>query len=117
MKMNKTAIGTTKPLIIFGASAGISWKGFDLSATVQAVNNRDIYLSGNSYWAFQNNGTGQAFAENLNRWTVNNTTTATYPRLSYGTNINNQAVSSYWIKNGNYLRLKILRSGMLFRRE
>lgn len=103
---DQTVIGNTKPLFFWGTSLGLSWKGLDVSALVQGVANRNIYLSGGSYWAFQNGGTGQAYDENLARWTPQTGATATYPRLSYGTNTNNQATSSYWIKNGNYLRLR-----------
>ncbi|GAA4750117.1 SusC/RagA family TonB-linked outer membrane protein [Flavisolibacter ginsenosidimutans] len=108
------AIGTTKPLFFYGASFGISFKGFDLSALVQGVQNRNVYLSGSSYWAFQNSGTGQAYSNNLNRWTPATATTASYPRLSYGANSNNDAVSSFWMKNGNYLRLKNTEIGYSF---
>lgn len=99
-------IGTTKPLFFYGVSLGASWKGFDISALVQGVQNRDVYLSGGSYWAFQNNGLGQAYENNLNRWTPANAANATYPRITIGTNENNQATSSFWSRSGNYLRLR-----------
>lgn len=104
--MDQTAIGNTKPLFFYGLSVGFSYKGFDLSALVQGVKNRDIYLGNNSYWSFQNFGTGQGYSSALNRWTAGNTANATYPRLSFGNNTNNYAVSSYWIQKGDYLRLK-----------
>lgn len=111
---DQTAIGTTKPLFFYGVSFGLSWRGFDISALVQGVQNRQVYLSGNSYWAFQNNGTGQAYIENLNRWTPASAAKATYPRLSFGNNTNNYATSSYWVRNGNYLRLKNAEIGYTF---
>ncbi|WP_448702854.1 SusC/RagA family TonB-linked outer membrane protein [Mucilaginibacter sp. AW1-3] len=101
-----TAIGSTKPLFFYGVNLGFSWKGFDVSVLFQGVQNRNVYLSGNSYWAFQNNGTGQAYQQNLNRWTPQTAATATYPRLSYGSNSNNDASSSYWARSGDYFRLK-----------
>jgi TonB-linked SusC/RagA family outer membrane protein len=103
---DQTAIGTTKPLFFFGVSFGVSWKGFDINALVQGVQNRRVYLGGSSYWAFTNYGVGQAYIENLDRWTPENAATATYPRLSFGNNTNNYLTSSYWLRNGNYLRLK-----------
>ena len=36
---------------------------------------------------------------------------AKYPRLSYGYNDNNNRNSSYWLRNGSYLRLKTLEVG------
>ncbi|HEX2630298.1 MAG TPA: SusC/RagA family TonB-linked outer membrane protein [Chitinophagaceae bacterium] len=101
-----TAIGTTKPLFFYGLSVGLAWNGFDVSALLQGVSNRDVYLSGGSYWGYQDYGVGQAYEHNLNRWTPANAANATYPRLTYGANPNNNAASSYWVRNGNYLRLK-----------
>jgi TonB-linked SusC/RagA family outer membrane protein len=106
-------IGNPKPLISFGLSLGVNYKGFDLSAIFQGVENRSIYLGVNSYWAFQNNGFGQAYENNLDRWTPDNPG-ATYPRLNIGTNINNQAASSYWYRNGSYLRAKNIELGYNF---
>jgi TonB-linked SusC/RagA family outer membrane protein len=103
---DQTAIGATKPLFFYGVSFGLSWKGFDISALVQGVQNRRVYLAGSSYWAFTNYGVGNAYIENLDRWTPDNAAAATYPRLSFGNNTNNYAASSYWFRNGNYLRLK-----------
>ena len=109
-----TAIGTTKPLFFYGASFGISYKGFDISALVQGVKNRNIFLGGSSYWAFQNSGIGQAYTANLGRWTPGNAANATYPRLSYGANSNNDAISSYWVRKGDYVRLKNAEIGYSF---
>lgn len=109
-----TAIGSTKPLFFYGASFGVSFKGFDISALVQGVENRNIYLSGSGYWAFQNGGTGQAYNNNLDRWTAGTAAAATYPRLSYGANSNNDAVSSFWVRSGDYVRLKNAEIGYSF---
>ncbi|OQP66556.1 hypothetical protein A3860_13835 [Niastella vici] len=103
---DQTAIGTSKPLLFYGISFGVSWKGFDISAVLQGVRNIQAYMAGSYYWAFPSNGLGQAWSENLGRWTPANAAGATYPRLSYGTNINNQAISSYWMRNDNFVRLK-----------
>jgi hypothetical protein len=103
---DQAAMGTTKPLLFFGVSVGITWKGFDISAVLQGVQNNQVYLGGNSYWAFPVNGLGQAWSENLGRWTPANAAGATYPRLSYGGNTNNYATSSYWLRNNNFIRLK-----------
>lgn len=105
-QFDQTAIGRTKPLFFYGLSFGISWKGFDISALIQGVKNRDLLLTGSSYWAFQTSGLGQAYQHNLNRWTPANAANATYPRLTYSYNSNNNALSSFWIKNGDYFRLK-----------
>lgn len=100
-----------KPLVFFGLSLGAAFKGFDISALIQGVINRDVYVGGNSIWAFQNGGFGQAYENNLNRWTPATAATASYPRLNIGVNSNNQAQSSYWLRNGDYARLKQVEIG------
>ncbi|MES2777224.1 MAG: SusC/RagA family TonB-linked outer membrane protein [Bacteroidota bacterium] len=104
-------IGNTKPVISYGLSLGASFKGFDISALIQGVQNRDIYYFGANYWPFQSGGFGQAYTSNLGRWTPATASTATFPRLNIGTNTNNQAFSSYWIRSGNYFRLKNMEIG------
>jgi len=103
---DQTAIGTSKPLFFYGISFGVSWKGFDISAVLQGVRNIQAYMASSFYWAFPSNGLGQAWSENLGRWTTDNAAGATYPRLNYGNNTNNQATSSYWMRKDNFVRLK-----------
>ena len=48
-----------------------------------------------------------------NRWIlgVNEDPNADYPRLTYGNNSNNNRASTFWLRNGAYLRLKTLDIG------
>nr|WP_294897988.1 SusC/RagA family TonB-linked outer membrane protein [uncultured Pedobacter sp.] len=112
--LDQTAIGSKGPLTFYGASLGFQFKGFDFSALFQGVVNRDILTTGRSVWAFQNDGKGQAFEHNLNRWTPETATTATYPRLSIGTNSWNERTSTFWLKSGDYMRLKNMELGYTF---
>jgi len=109
-QLDIAAIGTTKPSIPFGVTLGGSWKGFDFSVLVQGALNRQVYLQGNSEYAFQNNGFGPAFAQHLDRWTPTNPG-ATYPRLGLGNNVNNFAASSFWLRDAAYARLKNVELG------
>ena len=111
-QFDQTVIGSKAPLLFGGLQGGISWKGISLSFLLQGTANNSLYLSGNSAWEFlpvYNSvavGYGQAQQLHLNRWTPQHAATATYPRLTVGGNVNNQAASSFWIRNGNYLRMK-----------
>ncbi len=109
-QLDQTAIGNTKPVIPFGASVGFHWKAFDFSALFQGVANRNIYLQNASTFPFQNGGFGQAFEQHLDRWTTTNTDAA-FPRVWVGSNIYNQATSSYWMRSGDYVRLKNIEVG------
>jgi TonB-linked SusC/RagA family outer membrane protein len=111
---DQTALGSTKPLLFYGLTAGFNYKGLDFSLTINGVQNRSVLLMGNNTFEFQQNATGgygQAMEHHLDRWTPATAATATYPRLSLGVNTNNQAVSSYWMKNGSYLRVKNVEVG------
>ncbi|KAI9451728.1 TonB-dependent receptor [Russula earlei] len=110
---DQTAIGSTKPLMYYGLNTGISYKGFDLSVLFQGVANDNLQLTGSGYWGFMNNGLGQAYQQQLNRWTPTNPN-ATYPRLWLGNNTNNMAASSYWVHTGNYVRVKNIELGYTF---
>ncbi|MGV3503599.1 MAG: SusC/RagA family TonB-linked outer membrane protein [Adhaeribacter sp.] len=106
-----TAIGHQKPLLYYGLNLGFSGKGFDFTALLQGVENRQFFFTGAQVYEFQNNGRGQAFAHHLHRWTPETAATATYPRLTIGQNINNHLASSYWLKSGDYLRLRNVELG------
>ncbi|WP_316794500.1 TonB-dependent receptor [Pedobacter frigoris] len=106
-----TSLRSNKPMVYYSLNFGVNYKGFDFSALLQGARNRTIYLSGATEWEFQNNGLGQAFEHHLDRWTPATAATATYPRLTVGSNVNNQASSSFWLQNGNYLRLKNVEVG------
>lgn len=110
-QLDQTVIGNTKPLVYYGFNLGFQFKGFDMSALIQGAMNRTIYLQGNTEWAFQSNGFGQAWEHNLGRWTPQTAATATQPRVGLGANINNYATSTYWQKSGNYVRLKNIELG------
>lgn len=110
-QFDQAKLGTSRPLIYYGVTLGFAYAGFDFSALVQGVANRNLLLVGNSEWEFQNNGFGQAYEHHLDRWTPATATTASYPRLTVGNNFNNDIVSSFWMHNGNYLRLKNVEIG------
>lgn len=99
-------IGSTKPLVFFGLNAGVSFKGFSLNVFIEGVSNRSIYLSGAAVFPFYAQINGQAWEHNVGRWTPQTAATATSPRLSAGINQNNIVRSDYWIRSGNYIRLK-----------
>lgn len=95
---------TTIPRLTTGLDAGISFKGFDLTCFFQAVSDRSVYLSGKYYQAFQNNGQISSIA--LGRWTPETASTATYPRLSAVNNLNNFQSSSFWQRDGSFIKLR-----------
>lgn len=110
-ELDTKALKNNNPIWFYGLNLGFSYKGFDFSALLQGVQNRYVYVSGSTEWAFQNSGLGQAFEQNLGRWTPATAATATQPRLTIGSNPNNEATSSYWLHDGSYVRLKNVELG------
>jgi TonB-linked SusC/RagA family outer membrane protein len=106
-------MGKERPLIWYGVTAGINYKGIEASILIQGVANRENYV-GNNYtdagFQGQNNGYSQAYEQALGRWIPENAGTAMYPRLTAGGSGYNYSPlfqsSSYFLRNGNYLRIK-----------
>ncbi|WP_316766461.1 SusC/RagA family TonB-linked outer membrane protein [Pedobacter frigiditerrae] len=107
-----TAIGSTKPMFYYGLTVGFNYKGFDFSFTLNGVANRNVYYNFTNFAATgSTGGYGQALESSLLRWTPATAAQAEYPRLSVGSNPNNNQTSSFWIKDGSYLRLRNVEVG------
>lgn len=104
---------TSTPEMNLGLDLGAGWRGFDIRLNFHGAFNRTVYLEGRPYQAFQNNGTVSSFA--LGRWTPETSDTATYPRLALTGNRNNYQSSTFWTRNGNFLKLRNLQFGYTFR--
>ncbi len=91
------------PQLIYGITAGVNYKKFNLDLLFQGTGKRDFYLGNNGAWIFFN-GMG-AFTNHLDYWTPENPN-AKNPRLTGTPTSNNRQVSSFYMLNAAYLRLK-----------
>lgn len=111
------AIGaTTRPNLTYGFGLSASWKGLDINVHFQGVGKSTYFINGSSVYMFslgQNWGNILSDVANSNRWQlgVNEDPNADYPRLTYGPNSNNYRSSTFWLRDGSYLRLKTLDVG------
>jgi TonB-linked SusC/RagA family outer membrane protein len=111
------AIGaTTRPNLTYGFGMSASWKGLDINVHFQGIGKSTYFINGSSVYMFslgQNWGNILSEVANSNRWTLgaNEDPNAAYPRLTYGPNANNYRSSTYWLRDGSYLRLKTLDIG------
>ncbi len=113
---DRVAIGaTTKPNLTYGFGISAKWKGLDVNVHFQGAGKSTYFIEGSSVFMFQREDFGNIFASfaNSNRWILgeNEDPNAEYPRLSYGGNSNNQQKSTYWLRDGSYMRLKTLDIG------
>jgi len=109
--LDQKLISSTKPFIYGGFNFAFQYKGFDLSGLFQGVQNRMIHLSPSSMLALNNNTGYVLDYTTADRWTAQNQQNASLPRLTLGTNVNNSATSTFWLKKADYLRLKNLELG------
>ena len=114
---DEIAIGRSNyPELVYGLNLIAEWKGFDITFFFQGAALADFYYNG--YLAFPYiEGRGGALLEHHigNTWTPENPK-AEFPRLYYGGNANNQLFSSFWMRNGSYLRLKNVEIGYDFKK-
>ncbi len=109
-------IGSTmRPNLIYGLGLSAMWKGFDFNMHFQGAGKSHFFIDGFTVYPFSEGEWGNILEDmaNSNRWIlgVNEDPNAEYPRLSYGWNSNNYRPSTYWLRNGSYLRLKTLDIG------
>jgi TonB-linked SusC/RagA family outer membrane protein len=106
---------TDSPELTLGLHTGFTYRGFELDLFFQGAMNRTVYQSGKYFEAFQDYGKVSSVA--LGRWAydpaegIDTRATATYPRLSSVDNPNNYQLSSFWQKNGDFLKLRSLELG------
>jgi hypothetical protein len=96
------------PEIIYGFSPTVSYKWFDFSLFFQGAASRNFYMS---VFAFDNSSS--ATIDALDYWTPTHQN-ATYPRITTQPTSNNTQASSWWIRDGSYLRLKTGQLGYTF---
>jgi TonB-dependent starch-binding outer membrane protein SusC len=109
---DRQVIGNTIPEYTYGFTIDLGYKGFDLTALFQGVQNVDGYLQGHYVFPFPIGGErGMVPVKWLNRWTPDNTNSSV-PRIVSQTDHNNNYLnSSYWMQDASYLRLKNIQVG------
>ncbi len=104
------------PEIVYGFGPTFSWNGWYVAGWLKGISNVDIRLNGDGLQPFSQGGErGNLMAEITDRWTADNPSQHTfYPRLTYGNDNMNYANSTWWVKNGAFLRLQTLQFGYSF---
>lgn len=108
-----TSIGKPHlPELSFSFGTGISYKGFELNALFHGASGRSVNLLnlGSQVAAFVDNG--NIFPIASQPWAyypeqgIDTRESATYPRLTTTTNTNNYRNSTFWMKSGNFFRIR-----------
>jgi TonB-linked SusC/RagA family outer membrane protein len=91
------------PKSFFGFGTRVATHNFDLSLFFQGVQGRTISINNIINSGSANNGYLNQFS--VDRWTPA-TTSADYPRLIISDRGNNTQNSDFWLRSGDYIRLK-----------
>ncbi len=111
---DRAHLGSPFPDFIYGLNANFSYKNFDLSLLAQGVQGNDIYfLYGNFAHEVQLRGFN-SYQDILNRWTPENTNTD-IPRVSVDDRNGNRRISTRFLADGSYMRLRNITLGYNFK--
>lgn len=103
------------PEIVYGFGPSMKYKNWDFSFFFQGAARTSILMSG--FHPFGKNATRgvmKFIADDY--WSDSNPNpNAAYPRLTRDTNANNTVNSSYWLRNGAFLKLKNAEIGYTFK--
>lgn len=105
------------PQILYGFAAEFNWKKWNISALFEGVSRVKYFSGGSGFFPFSGREIGNVLdvvAVQSNRWTAaeisgdpsTENPDASFPRLTYGDNPNNNRASTFWLNDGSYLRLK-----------
>ncbi|GAA3937043.1 TonB-dependent receptor [Hymenobacter algoricola] len=107
---DRTQIGNPNPDFTYGLINSVAWKGFDLYLFLQGSQGNDVYNLNRFYTEGGLNGNGNSTTAVLDRWTGPGTSNVV-PRAITGDPNNNLRVSSYYVEDGSYMRIKTLTLG------
>lgn len=99
------------PKSFFGFGTSVAYKGFDISVFFQGVAGRTISIQNLVNSGSANNGFLNQFS--VDRWT-SASPGALYPRLMLTDRGNNTQNSDFWLRSGDYIRLKNAELGYSF---
>ena len=107
--------GTT-PRILYGLGMNVTYKKFDFGVFFNGSAKRTIMISGISPFGQSDYNVMQFIADDY--WSESNPNpNAKYPRLGLTSSqtANNTVASTYWMRNGNFIRFKTLELGYKFK--
>ncbi len=110
---DRAHVGNPFPDFTLGFNLGFQYKNFDLSVLVQGVFGNDVYfLYGNFAYETQLRGFN-SYATILDRWTPTNTNTD-IPKVSVDDRNNNRRISTRFLEDGSYARVRNVTLGYTF---
>lgn len=112
---DKVLLGNSLPRYLYGGNISVQWKGFDFSCAFQGVGKQNVRMTEAMVQPFKNNWGAIPGILDGNYFSSLNTEEqnlhAKYPRLTYINRESNNAMSTFWMFNGRYFRMKNMTLG------
>jgi TonB-linked SusC/RagA family outer membrane protein len=111
---DRAHLGNPFPDFLYGFNLNVGYKNFDFSLTAQGIQGNDVYfLYGGFAYEVQARGFN-SYREILNRWTPDNTDTD-IPKVSIDDKNGNRRISTRWLEDGSYFRIRNITLGYNFK--
>lgn len=111
---DRSHVGSPFPDFIYGLTLNLNYKNFDFSVLGQGIQGNDVYfLYGNFAYEVQSRGFN-SYQDILNRWTSDNTNTD-IPRVSLDDRNGNRRLSTRFLEDGSYFRIRNITLGYNFK--
>lgn len=118
-------IGNSTPRYIFGLNLSAQYKGFDAAVFIQGTAKRDLWLTGNVFWGFNQWNQTSLFPHHMDYYRdtedgrysgLGVNTEAYFPRpySNSAQDNKNKQVQTRYLQNGAYARLQNLQIGYTF---
>ena len=105
---------TEAPEIIYGLGTTLKYKNWDLSLFFQGISRVSIQMSGMHPFTGDAHSVLKFIADDY--WSeADPNQNAAYPRLDLSSNTNNTQVSTFWSRDGSFLRLKNMEIGYSYK--
>ncbi|MDO5980037.1 SusC/RagA family TonB-linked outer membrane protein [Flavivirga spongiicola] len=114
---DKAVLGNPNPKFFGGLTNNFSYKGFDLSVFLQWSYGNDIYNANRALWTSGLNSHRNFVPEIINRWRDTNTDEQNAAATFRSINDNTEVLTSQYIEDGSYIRLKTVSLGYTFPKQ
>jgi len=121
---DKQVIGNPNPKMVYGANIHLNWKGIDVAMLFNGVAGVDLFNGVKAYEMFpwsDGNTTNKVFGASFfgsngltSQPRIGSVNPADNTKFDLDPNKNYQTVSSYFVENGSYFKLKNLQIGYTF---
>ncbi len=112
---DRVLLGNSLPRFLYGGTASVQWKGIDFSLAFQGVGKQNVRMTESMIQPFRGKWGSIPAILDGNYWSEENTdaqnAAAKYPRLTTTNKDSNNAMSTFWMFNGRYFRMKNMTLG------